>query len=276
MIRYPAVEGRFYPSTKKEVIQLFSEIESSARYPGITGKPGNIIGAVLPHAGHIYSGHQTIPFFRYISENRLSPETFVVLNPNHTGLGQDVALDPHVAWKNSLGEIGIDVELNSLLPYPMDKFAQKQEHSAEVIIPYIQHYCNDRTVKILPICMKRQSAETARMIAAELYSAIQRTGRKVMIIASSDFSHFLAPEIGYKFDQLILDMLRDKNILGIETTVKRNNISVCGYGPIMTLMAYAEKVDKDYQSMIIARGHSGEVHFSKEVVDYISVLFHQN
>jgi len=273
MIREPAVEGKFYGGNRKAVFQLIEEIERKNRYDDPDQERGRTIGAVLPHAGHFYSGWQTIPFFRYLLKREEIPETFVIINPNHSGAGSAVSLDPHEVWRNSIGMIDTDMEFGAHLPYPADASAQKNEHSAEVIIPYLQYFFREYTFKILTVCLKDQTYETASKLALDLHVAEETTGRNIQIIASSDFSHFLSPEQGYQQDQYVVDMIGKRDVSGIEQVIREKHISVCGYGPIMTLMEYAKREDQKFRTNILARGHSGEVHPSSEVVDYISILF---
>lgn len=274
MIREPSVEGRFYPFGKDTIFDQISEMERKARYPDHEGHYQTTIGAIVPHAGHVYSGYQTIPFFRLLRQRRELPETFIILHPNHTGTGPDIALDPHDSWKNSAGIVPQDQELGDALGYPYDEVAHRHEHSAEVIIPYLQYFFEGHPFRILPICMKRQTSEQAEELAKRLYSVRKHHQRNMMVIASSDFSHFVSPGKGFQDDQMVLDQLDARDTDALEDTVVTNNISVCGYGPIMTLMNYSGLVSKDYRTTILARGHSGEVYPSREVVDYISVLFY--
>ena len=273
MIRKAAYAGQFYPDSSEAIFQLLEEIEEREKYKPPTEISGSAIGAVLPHAGHMYSGYQTLPFFKYLSVNRIAPDTFIILNPNHGGRGPGIALDPHEFWSNPVGKVPLDIELAEALPYPSDADAQRNEHSAEVIIPFIQYYNRD-PFKILPVCMKEQTSSSAKKLAADLHHAVELTGRKAVVIASSDFSHFLSPEEGHAEDQLVLEEIKNRDIEAVERTIEKNSISVCGYGPIMTLMAYARRVDNNYRSTLLARGHSGEVAPSRDVVDYISILFH--
>ncbi len=273
MIRQAVFEGRFYPATRKEIFDQLNSIEQQHRYDETIDGGGRIIGAVLPHAGHVYSGYQTIPFFQHLRAQGIRPETFIILHPNHTGAGAEVALDSHDAWQNAAGTVPIDTELSVALPYPADRSAHANEHSAEVIVPYIQYFYQDREVKILPLCIRKQTSLVAGKLARDLHAAVRASGKVVLVIASSDFSHFLSPETGNQQDQLVLDQVESRDIDAVEQAVIRNRISVCGYGPVMTLMAYAGMEDRNYVSKVIARGHSGEVFPSREVVDYISILF---
>lgn len=273
--RIPAVEGRFYPGSKPEIEALIERIEQQERYEEFKKKGVEVIGAILPHAGHIFSGYQTVPFFKYLRREGIVPETIIILNPNHSGYGAPIAKDEHHFWSNSMGTLKIDSELSKLLPYPEDSRAHDEEHSCEVILPFIQYYFSDKEIQILPISMSQRSAAEAKQLAEILHKAVKETGRNVLIIASSDFSHFQSAEEGKRQDQYIIDQVERRNIKGVEEVVRDYHISACGTGPIMTLMAYSLLISDEYKSEILARGHSGEVSPSGSVVDYISILFYR-
>ncbi len=270
--RRAAVEGRFYPSTKSRIFDQIMDIERSGRYPEPELSPYQIFGAVLPHAGHLYSGYQTIPFFQLLRRHRLFPETFVIVHPNHSGHGAPLSVDEAESWSNSIGEVPVDTKLARAMKLPFDKRAHAMEHSAEVIIPFIQYFLADHPFSIVPVSMMEQTHNNASHIAKRIIKAGAKTGRKVMLIASCDFSHFLSPAEGMEMDQLILDQILMQNAPGVESAVIENRVSICGYGPIMTLMDYAGTLSPDYRIEILARGHSGEVTASPEVVDYISLI----
>ena len=273
--RDAAVEGRFYPSSKKGIFDQIRNIESMGTYPDIGLEIGRVYGAILPHAGHIYSGHQTVPFFKLISRIKVIPDTFIIIHPNHTGLGLPVAIDDSDTWINSVGEVKLDHELASAMNLPFDHLSHVREHSAEVIIPFMQYYLPEGSFSIVPVCLLDQSYTSASGIASKISKAIEVTGRKTMVIASSDFSHFLSPDKGMEKDQLVIDQILSGNSSGVEQAVKEFHISVCGYGPIMVLMEYARSCNENYRSEILAKGHSGQVTPSREVVDYISMILFQ-
>ena len=271
-MRSAAVEGRFYPSTKSRVFDQILEIEQSGRYAEPDLSPDQVFGAILPHAGHLYSGYQTIPFFQLIRRHRIFPDTFVIVHPNHTGHGLPLAIDESSIWSNSIGKVPVDLELAGAMELPFDTRAHAGEHSAEVIIPFIQYFLADQPFSIVPVCMKDQSYKNANLVSERIQQGVARTGRIIMVIASCDFSHFLSSSEGMKQDQLILDKMTDRKAPGVEQAVIENRVSVCGYGPIMTLMEYSKSKNSAYQIKILARGHSGEVSPSNEVVDYISLI----
>ena len=273
-IREPAVQGRFYPSSRKSIFELIRQLDTSERYPVPTLKDISVLGAVLPHAGHVFSGYQTVPFFQFLTWEGHNPETFVIVHPNHTGLGSPLALSPHLYWRNASGMLEVDQELADLLGFPKEADAHRNEHSGEVLLPFIQYYVGESDIKILPVCMSKQTFKTAEELAESLYHAANVLGRNIMILASSDFTHFLPAPEGYEQDQILLDTIFRKNPEEVEKTVRRNNLNACGYGPMMTLMIYSGMNSNEYSIMQMARGHSGEVSPSHEVVDYVSLLFY--
>jgi MEMO1 family protein len=270
--RNACVEGKFYPSTKTEIFSQIREIEKTERYPLADLKTTKIFGAVLPHAGHIFSGYQTIPFFHLLQRQELFPETYVIVHPNHTGNGMSTALDPSSAWINSVGEVPVDREFADALELPFDRMAHLHEHSAEVIIPFIQYYMADRPFSIVPICLRDQSYRNAADIARRICVCGKKLGKDFMVIASCDFSHFLPPAEGMEKDQLILDCIRSRDPESMEQVVLNEGVTLCGYGPVMVLMECAASCDPGYRVEVLARGHSGEVIPSKEVVNYISMI----
>jgi AmmeMemoRadiSam system protein B len=273
--RNAVVEGRFYPSTRHSIFEQIREIELAGRYrvPGI--EPSRIFGALLPHAGHVFSGYQTLPFFQLIRNIQHYPETFVIVHPNHTGLGLPVAVTDADVWKNSIGEVPVDSEFGKAMGLSTDSLAHSREHSGEVIVPFLQYYLPPDSFSILPVCMMDQSHESASQVAHKIIMAVEKTGRNVMILASSDFSHYLSPQEASARDGHVVEAIRSGDPESVEKAVKRHRASVCGYGPIMVLLEFAGICTRDYKVELVADGHSGEVYPSSEVVHYISMIVYQ-
>lgn len=274
--RQPAVAGKFYPENKQELTDQLSfilEQESSNINRDLARK--KLLGAIVPHAGYMFSAYHAIHFFEILRLSGQSFDTFFIINPNHTGFGPEVALEENDYWKTPYGLVEIDKLFHGFLDYNESEDAHKFEHSGEVILPMLQ-YSLDYSFKIVPITMFRQSPQNAKSLAAAIFEANKHLHKKICILASSDFSHFVSPEKGKQLDQMVLDEITDFNTEEVFRTVRENHISVCGYGPIMTLMEYSRLVGQDTKNEILRRGHSGEVHRSDEVVDYVSILFYQD
>ncbi len=275
-IRKPAVAGKFYPKNKTELSRLLDKIlkaEKSKIDLSFTKK--NIFGAVVPHAGYMFSAYQAVHFFELLKHYNKQFDTFVIVNPNHTGRGADIALESHKFWETPLGLVPADIEFSEELGFDYSDAAHSYEHSGEVMLPLLQHF-TPYNFKISAITLSDQNVENARILAERIFETEKKLQRKVCLIASSDFSHFLSPEEGKYFDQKVLDKIAEKNIEGVYSEVHKYKISVCGFGPIMTLMEYSRLKSGNYQTEILARGHSGEIVPSKEVVDYICILFYED
>jgi AmmeMemoRadiSam system protein B len=275
LTRLPVVAGSFYPGTKKEIDNLLDRIYSHEK-PGIqiSLSEKDLIGAVVPHAGYIFSAYEAVHVFDILSKSPVKYDTFFIINPNHTGYGQEIEVDSSKNWQTPLGSVPLDKDFVDNLNLPVSDTAQMREHSAEVMVPFLQKWLS-YSFKIVPICIMSQNPLTSGEIAEKIYKANQQFKKKIFIIASSDFSHYINPEIGREKDSLVLNELEKMDSQHLYDTVIRNRISVCGYGPIMTLIEYAKLVSSKPETKILARGNSGKTMPSSSVVDYVSVLFYQ-
>ena len=120
-----------------------------------------------------------------------------------------------------------------------------------------------------------QNYETAQIVAKGLADYAKNTGKQIIVIASSDFNHFESAELGRQKDENVLNKILSLDIEGVEKSVKRHNVSVCGYGPIMAMLLWVKHQNTEVRCRILSRGHSGEVVNSANVVDYISLAFYE-
>jgi AmmeMemoRadiSam system protein B len=172
-----------------------------------------------------------------------------------------------------LGKTEVDKEFYRYLNFSESLQAHKYEHSGEVMLPLLQQFIS-YPFKIVPITMSRQDTQSAKIIATSIYNANKVLKRKICIIASSDFSHFVEPNEGKKLDRYVIDAILKLDSETIYREVRNRQITVCGYGPIMTLIEYAKLEAEHPKAKILKVGNSGEVIPSDEVVDYVSVLLY--
>lgn len=275
-IRKPYVADKFYPGTKKELTEMLDQLRSKVK-PNIdlSLSSKKIIGGVVPHAGYIFSACQAIHFFEIIRNSNIQYDTVFIVNPNHTGYGDELSLDNNDAWETPLGIVDIDKDFSDLLNIPKSEIAHKYEHSGEVMLPLLQYFL-DYKFNILPVTISRQNVANGKLLAEALWNANKTLNKTILMIASSDFSHYVEPEEGKKLDKMVLDEVKALNSEMLYKKIIKNNITVCGYGPIISLIEYSVKVSSNPQTQILCMGHSGEVMPSNEVVDYISILFYEN
>lgn len=263
------VKGKFYPSKREEIeemIEFFLRIESPKKIDC------EVLGGIVPHAGYEFSGSSAVHFFNTLKGKEI--ETVIIVNPSHTGYGGAISLDTNEVWGSPMGDLEIDLDFEKELDLSYSEDAHKYEHSGEVMLPFLKYFVESR-FKIVPITMKIQSYKNAKYLAEKIYETAKKQRKKILVIASSDFSHYVKKELGYKLDQLAIDRIMELNSQGVEETVEEYNLSICGYGPIMTLLEYSKLVADDPKIEILRRGNSGENYPMEEVVDYITFLVYK-
>ena len=278
-IRKPAVAGYFYPANKDELIKL---IENCFKHPLGPGKlpkeitPRNsyrIIAAQVPHAGYIYSGPCAAwAYLELYIDGK--PDTIVILGPNHTGLGLPVSVWPRGYWETPLGRLEIDKEVVDILlqheVFASDYSAHVQEHSIEVQLPFVQYiFGND--VKIVPICIADPRLETAEEISKGILHAIAETKKRILILASSDMTHYEPQDVAQMKDSEALDAIISLDVKKLYELVE-SGLTMCGFAPVSVAMLVA--------SHFKAGGHVVKYYTSGDiigdissVVGYASVVF---
>jgi AmmeMemoRadiSam system protein B len=159
-----------------------------------------------------------------------------------------------------MGEVQTDVELAQYLAgtiVDFDEIAHKYEHSIEVQIPFLQHRFGE-DFKILPICMGLQDEETASEVGAEIARAVEESGRKVAIIASSDFTHYQPADIAREIDDYLIGSILDMNVPELFGRIYEKGATACGYGPIAAMLT-ASKALGATKASLLKYATSGDV-----------------
>jgi len=275
-VRKPSVAGQFYPGNTKELDELLNDIlekEKGNIRKELAKK--KIIGGVAPHAGYIFSAYQAMHVFQILKDHQRQFETIFIINPNHSGMGNEIAYDSNDYWQTPYGKVEVDKDFAETMNIPVSNIEQSREHSGEVMVPLLQRTLS-YNFKIAPITMTIQSHSNAVELANKIYNANKELNKDIFIIASSDFSHFVTPQTGKEQDQLVIDKILDMKADEVEQVIRTNRISVCGYGPIMTLIEYSKLVAEHPKNEVLKKGSSGDIIPSNEVVDYVSFLFYND
>jgi MEMO1 family protein len=261
-MRPAAVAGQFYPGSGEELEhQLDDMLHAQKEIP--------VLGAVVPHAGYIYSGHVAAAVYSCLPK----AETFVIIGPNHHGLGSPVALSRE-SWMTPLGAVETDGILADALAGSIidhDETAHLYEHSIEVQLPFLQKRFSG--FKILPICMGMQDEETATEVGREISRAAQKLHRRCIVIASSDFTHYEPQETARSVDAKLLEAILNMDVSELYSRVLRYNATACGYGPIAATITAASALGAK-AGKLLAYATSGDVSGDyHQVVGYGAVVF---
>lgn len=284
MYRPPYVAGSFYPSDKSSLLKIIEKyMEEAKKNINLIDETGNFSGVLCPHAGYVYSGKTQAHSYYFLSES--PPETYVILGPNHTGMGLPVALINEGSWGTPFGEVKINEELASKIVensgiIGIDSSAHKYEHSIEVQLPFLQYIVKDFT--FVPICMGIQDEETA----IDIGKAIAKSAKEpIGVIASSDLVHYgsrfgYAPIKGGKEEILswiknndmeILKMAEKFDVSGIYNFINKKDYTTCGYGPLSAMLTCMKELGAK-KAKILDYSNSYEAsHDYSTIVGYGSV-----
>lgn len=257
-IRPPAVAGRFYPSNPEELLR---EIRS---YTISTGEKLRALGCVAPHAGYVYSGRIAGAVY-----GRLElPKRFIILCPNHTGIGEPLAIMSEGRWQTPLGEVQVDSNLAGALKneFPQlseDVMAHHAEHALEVQLPFLQALVED--LAFVPIAVGVGRFEVLEELGNALGRVIAAEQERPLIIASSDMNHYESDSITRLKDHKAIDRLLALDARGLYDIVRREDISMCGYGPAVAMLTAANGLGAR-QAQVIKYGTSGDISGDRDLV----------
>jgi len=214
--------------------------------------PKRLLGIVSPHAGYVYSGPIASHGFAEVYKNFKSLDTVVILGPNHSGVGAAVSFYPEGKWHNPLGAVSIDTDLIDFAQsydfgdiqnrIGFESSAHLSEHSIDIQLPFLQYLYQKEHFKFVPICLGDQSlSPTVKGLANFLQDYIRaHSGKKILIVASSDFSHEYNYDLAVKNDKTMLSHLEKADLDKAEEFRKEVSMTMCGYGPVFTLIKTAE------------------------------------
>ena len=279
MIRKPAVAGYFYESVedslKEQIKWCYRSDLGPGRTPGKTGDTRSIKGLIAPHAGYVYSGPVAAHAYLELAEDGL-PETVVILCPNHTGMGSGLSTVTEGSWLTPLGEVKIDTEfaLQLLSDYPLlddDPSAHVKEHSCEVQLPFIQEISPD--FKLVPICMMMQDLQTAGELGQAIAKTAHNLGRDIVVIASTDFTHYQPQQVAEAQDRKVLDHIQTLDEEGMVSEISQHNVTMCGYGPVTATMVASKNMGAS-EVQILKYATSGDTSGDySSVVGYAAAVF---
>lgn len=254
MLRSPAVANMFYPGDKDRLKEQLST------YIRAVPEPKRVLAAVSPHAGYIYSGGVAGAVF---SQIRI-PDAVVILGPNHRGMGASVALSASGTWDMPLGSVSINEAMaESILKVSTsgvkikdDPEAHAMEHSIEVQVPFLQFLRPE--VSIVPIALSHLTYDACQEIGQALVQGIQDYGKEVLLVASTDMTHYESQKSAKEKDKLAIDRILDLDPAGLYETVSRHGISMCGVIPT-TIVLEACKALGAGKAELVRYATSGDV-----------------
>lgn len=261
----PAVAGQFYPSQKQELEKMISGfMEKSA-------EKTRYLGAVSPHAGYIYSGKVAAKVLSRVK----CRDSFIILGPNHTGMGKPLSMMAAGTWHMPMGDIEIDKDLakvilkNSKL-IENDASAHTHEHSIEVQLPFLQH--EKAAFKFVPIVISLCDISMLKQAGKDLALAIRASKKEVAIIASSDMTHYESQESAKEKDKRAIDAIIKMDEDNLMNEVRKHDISMCGVAPTIVMLSALKELGAVKTELVDYRTSGDTSGDYSSVVGYAGIL----
>jgi len=267
-LRRAAVAGSWYPDNPARLTQQLGRYLDRADI----GEIGDPVRAVIaPHAGLMYSG--PVAAFSYKAAAGSGCASAVLVGPSHYVPFRGVSLWPDGSWETPLGPIPVDEELgraireasNEIVEVPA---AHGREHSLELQLPFIAHLL--RGAAIVPLVMGHQTRATAFALGAALARAIAEQQRRVLLVASSDLSHYEDAKTAHALDGVVTGAVEALDPEALMTALEAEPRHACGGGPMVAVLDAARRLGST-SSRVLHYADSGDVSGDKSsVVGYMS------
>ncbi len=269
MVRKPAVAGMFYPNDRRELGNVVSVLLDQA----VPEQKFNVNGLIAPHAGYVYSGKTAAYGYSQIKGKKFS--TVIILSPSHREYFDGVCIYEGDAYLTPLGRVPVDHEISDALCTEDDLIyrginGHGPEHAIEVQLPFLQSVLGE--FNLVPVVMGDQSEKNINTLAEKL-SAVMRDD--ILVIASSDLSHFYSHEHADEMDAIAGKHINNFDFDALQRDLDDHRTEACGGGLITTMLkAYSAKgFDK---ARVLYRNDSSEASGDKsEVVGYLTAVVYK-
>ncbi len=257
-VRPSPIAGQWYPGDPKRLAANVDRYIQEARLPALKGE---VIAIVAPHAGHIYSG--PVAGYAFAALQGLLPEVVAVISPLHGYSNDPFLTTAHQAYGTPLGAIPVDTkavqdlnkELEELLGYGLRGIRHDQEHSLEIELPFLQ-----RTVgaefKLLPVMVRDQSRRGTHLLGLCLAKTLK--GRKAVLVASTDLSHFYPQDVANSLDEVMLSCIESFDPEAVIQAEEQGRGFACGRGALAAVLWAAKELGADTVK-ILNHATSGDI-----------------
>lgn len=243
-IRPSPIAGTWYPGSAEALSQ---SVDQHLRQVPLITVPGTIVGVIVPHAGHVYSGPVAAYAFRLLQD--LSPAVVAVVSPVHYPYPGHVLTTAHQAYGTPLGPVPVDAHLMERFEQEMSaaglalrRVRNDDEHSLEIELPFLQRVLRS-PFSLLPIMIRDQSAPVAEAVGHALARTL--TDTESVLVGSTDLSHFYPDPIARRLDAEILARLEAFDPAGVVAAEEQGLGFACGRGAAAAVLWAARDLGAD-------------------------------
>jgi len=279
--RKPAVAGMFYEASRDGLInQIKWAIEHEIgpkSTMNVKEDKQYVLSVVAPHAGYVYSG--PVAAHAYVEVGKYAkPKVFIIIGPNHYGVGSPAAIMTSGEWETPLGKVEVDEELASQIKARVkdlaeDPIAFEREHSVEVQVPFIQYLFPGS--RIVPIVLWNQTIDMARRLGSAISEVVNGRAGEVVLVASSDLNHYEPHEVTTDKDMRVIEHVLNMDEEGFYSAMEKYDVSVCGFGAIMAAIVYSRKQGATGVKLLKHATSGDTSGYLLETVGYASIAFYK-
>ena len=261
--------GRFYPDDPQSLRALIAGLLDDAAAPPVAAR-----GGIVPHAALQYSGACAAHVFARLSV----PPLVVLIAPNHTGrlgAGGGVSGWMRGAFATPLGNVPVDAAFMARLErqggaVAHDPAAHAAEHAVEVLLPFLQVAAP--AAAIAPLVLAFDDWAACERLAGALADAIAAWPSAVLLLASSDMTHYESAAAAARKDREVLASVERLDGRGVLEACRRQHVTMCGRAPAAVVLEATRRLGAERAEVVDYR-HSGWVTGDEQsVVSYAGVL----
>jgi len=268
-VRKPAIAGTWYPASP---VELRKQIEGFLNRVPESKPRGQLVALISPHAGYVYSGQVAAYGYKLLEKQKFA--SVIVISPSHRARFEGVATYELGGFQTPLGIVPLDRDLIEALRR-RDKHivhrpeVHSEEHALEIQLPFLQTVLGE--FKLVPLIMGEQDFATCKRLAEAIAETIRE--KRVLVIASSDLSHFHPYERARALDKVVADRVGALDPQGLSYSLAGGECEACGGGPMVTAMLAAMRLGAN-SAEVLKVANSGDVTGNKNdargVVGYMS------
>jgi hypothetical protein len=268
-LKKSVIAGSWYPGNptilKKDIENYFNSVP----YLELEGE---VVGLIAPHAGYTYSGQVAASAYNLVRGKKY--DAVIIVGPSHRVAFHGVSIFSTGGYETPLGIVPVAEELakkikilsKTVVDIPE---AHLQEHSVEIQLPFLQVALGN--FSFIPLVMGDQGANTCQELAKAIYEAAR--GEKILIVGSSDLSHFYNYNMAKKMDAAVLRHLEDGDAVGLLESLENGTAEACGGGPMVVAMLVARMMNAN-KPHLLKYANSGDVTGDKSsVVGYAAAVY---
>ena len=257
-LRPSPIAGLWYESNPKVLAASINSYLNQAVLPRLEGK---VVAVISPHAGHRYSG--SIAGYSFACVRGQSPDLVAIISPMHHPHREAILVSAHEAYSTPLGQVPIDRQLVDLLDSELRKkldvgitpILRDPEHSLEIVLPFLQQALA-KEFRLLPIMLHHQTPEISESLGHALGEILQ--GLNVLLVASTDLSHFFTETEACKYDAEMLQRVESFSPQGVFQAELEYKGFACGMGAMAAVLWAAMDLGADTVK-ILKHATSGSV-----------------